>query len=85
MTLDEMIQLEPGLQELREDVAVVEDDKTSSSFCANRLWIRRFKPRLIELVGSLAGVEELRTSEAYDVAYRELYQILPPCRNCLCL
>lgn len=85
MTFDEMMQLEPELQELRDDIAAVEDDEANSWFCANRLWMRRFKPRLIELVGSLARVEELRTSEAYSLAYRELYQRLPNCRNCLCI
>lgn len=27
----------------------------------------------------------LKTEEAYDVAYRFLYEFLPPCRNCSCV
>jgi hypothetical protein len=85
MTLDEMCELERGLKELRDDVAAVEDDGTKPQFCANTIWIRKFKPRLVKLVGVSAQIDELRTIAAYDLAYRTLYQMLPACRNCLCI
>ena len=57
-------------------------DTGGPSFCANDVWYRpgSFKSRLVRLAGWWAEKPELRTSEAYDVAYDELYQQLPDCR-----
>ncbi len=54
--------------------------------CANHLWYRPFglKARLTELVGWAAQKPELRTQDAYDLAYEYLYRLLPDCRNCGC-
>ena len=45
-----------------------------------------YKPRMVELVGMCARSDDpaLRTSDAYDTAYRRLYELLPNCRQCLC-
>lgn len=111
-----LCELEPKLKILASDIFKVIDDKTTTCFCANTIWYRRFKPRLVKLVGFDAGIIEekempktphgfyhiseimdfvkknppirikidpkLTTIEAYDIAYRFLYEILPPCRNC---
>ncbi len=41
---------------------------------------------MVELVGMCARSDDpdLRTSRAYDTAYRHLYELLPDCRACLC-
>ncbi len=84
--------LEPKLLSLVLDLAGVERPR-SGRFCANALWYgngsfkgRGLKPRMLSLVGMYRseGPPELQTSEAYDLAYRALYALPPPCRNCSC-
>jgi hypothetical protein len=61
-------------------------------FCANAVWYGYpgFRPglkaRLSRLVGWMAQPEgDLRTCEAYDVAYQTIYRTLPDCRGrCQC-
>ena len=84
MTFEDMCTLEPLLALLRDDINRV-SSRGKKHFCANKAWVRRFKPRLIRLVGWYAYKEELRTSEAYELAYRTLYSLLPNCRHCRCL
>ena len=40
------------------------------------VWERRFKSRLVRLVGWHAAKEELRTSAAYELAYRHIHRAL---------
>lgn len=83
---DDLVAREPRLADLGRDVRAVTpgDDP---HFCANEVWAREIKPRLVELVGwgSNSPYAVLRTSRAYEVAYSWLYEQLPPCRDCLCL
>ncbi len=67
---------------LPEDVA-----RWCNRFCANEVWYAwgGLKDRLCRLVGWDASRPELQNSEAYDVAYEHLYDLLPNCRNCHCL
>ncbi|MBM3880424.1 MAG: hypothetical protein FJ387_12020 [Verrucomicrobia bacterium] len=83
----QLVGLEPDLAYLLEEIRQVHDDGATPSFCANRLWVERFKPHMYHLVGW--GRPDchpvLVSSEAYELAYRILYRPLPPCRNCGCL
>lgn len=82
----ELATIEPRLAELLKEARAVKDPG-GRSFCANHVWYKRggFKDRLIKLVGWYANDPRLKTSEAYDVAYRKIYDVLPACRNCNCL
>jgi hypothetical protein len=79
---------EPALLRLEKDIRAVRDDG-GPSFCANRQWYGRrddgFKGRVYYLAGFSARNRNLRTMEAYDVALKHLYALLPDCRNCGCL
>ncbi len=61
----------------------------AATTCANAIWYGYggypgIKPRLLGLVGWHARNPALRSSAAYDLAYRRLYDGLPGCRNCPC-
>lgn len=89
MNFTDLATLEPRLLTLEADIRRVRGDKRKRSFCANHVWYNSggFKARLLSLIGWNKSVtdERLRTSEAYDVAYEHLYNLLPDCRGCLCL
>ena len=85
MAWAEMVKIEPRLEELYQQIRLIKDDKTTPCFCANEIWYERFKPRFKYLVGWLAENEDLRGSDAYDLAYHKLYTPLPSCRGCSCL
>lgn len=62
----------------------------ATTTCANAIWYGYggyvgIKPRLRTLVGWYARHPALRSREAYDLAYRRLYDGLPGCRNCSCI
>jgi hypothetical protein len=81
------------LRELRADIQAVTDDRSKPWFCANAHWYTHqgrpgFNRRLIELVGweSTHHDHMLHTSDAYDVAYKTLYNLLLDCRGeCPCV
>ncbi len=75
---------EPRLRGLYAQARAIRDDRHTPSFCANNVWVNALKPQLLELVGWEARNPDLRTSEAYDLAYEMVYEALPDCRNCLC-
>jgi hypothetical protein len=79
MTFAELASLEPQLGALLREASRIDVD--SDTFCANAVWYRRFKPRLLLLVGWEAESPRLRSSEAYDIAYETLYEALPDCRH----
>lgn len=86
MTIDELKALEPRLREVEADIRVcIEDSKLDPNYCANEVWYRVPGPRerLIELVGwvSKSKHPEVRTQEAYDVAYNYFYNLLPDCKH----
>lgn len=92
VTWKELVEAEPRLAGLLEEVKAVQDDG-GPVFCANAVWYgygpywdRGFKERMSELVGWGRTVPPawLHTPRAYDVAYDTLYAPLPNCRNCLC-
>jgi hypothetical protein len=79
MTFAELSVLEPRIGDLLKEARRVDVD--SDTFCANAVWYRRFKPRLLLLVGWEAEDPTLRSSEAYDAAYEAIYEALPDCRH----
>jgi hypothetical protein len=89
----DVAELEPRLADLLAEIQAVKDDRTQPYFCRNALWYGsaqkspRFKRRLVRLVGWDAEQRGLMaTRKAYDLAYRVLYEALPPCRGeCSCL
>lgn len=77
-----LVEAEPRLATLR---AEIEGIRSGREFCANELWMGPvgFKPRVTALVGWRAELDDpsLRTSAAYEMAYRTLYALLPDCQH----
>ncbi len=87
-TWSQLVRLEPRLAELRRAIQQIKDPG-GCSFCANHVWYREgsLKDRLCRMVGWDAERDDalLHTQAAYDVGYRTLYELLPDCRDCMCL
>ena len=83
ITWEEITRIEPELQNLLEEAKAVKAE--NDNFCANKVWVREFKLRLVKLVGYEAKLKSLQNKEAYDLAYDKIYKELPDCRNCSCL
>lgn len=87
LTWESLVECEPLLAELRQDVERVKDDG-GDSFCNSRVWfLDGYKERMVGLVGwySESPYEVMRTDDAYETTYQTLYAIFPACRNCFCL
>jgi hypothetical protein len=83
----EMLEIEPRLGRLYQDILAIRDDGTAKSFCANDRWFRHgLKDRLTCLVGfrALSGNPRLQTVQAYETALEKLYGALPDCRDYGC-
>ena len=63
--------------------SIVEPSDSKLSVWENPDW--GFKRQLSALVGFDAQKKALRSSEAYDIAYEHLYELLPSCRHCSCI
>jgi hypothetical protein len=86
-TFDELIALEPHLADLLAEAQNYHATRPRG-FCANAVFYGYpghrpgLKKRLSELVGFASDREGvLGSSEAYDVAYRAIYQALPDCKH----
>lgn len=86
-TFEKLAKLEPALSVLLNDVRAAKDDGGPAGFCANTVWLRKFKPRLRQLVGyeTTNKTPVLQTASAYDAVYNVTYEALPPCRDCGCI
>jgi len=91
---NDLVKLEPRLLFLAEEaLAYKEMSRGQEYVCANDRWYgygkwrdRGLRASIIGLVGWFsAGPTELRTMDAYDVAYQHVYHLLPDCRNCACI
>jgi hypothetical protein len=82
LTWERLVELEPELDDLRAEIEETSDNGVDP-FCANAHWYSRFKPRLVSLVGNHASGKDpqLRSHEAYDLAYHKLYDLLPNCSH----
>lgn len=86
-----LVEHEPGLVHLLATARAVKpgDDP---HFCANEVWYgygrhrgNGIKGKLVELVGfHRHGHRILGTQQAYDTAYKVIYEALPDCRDCSC-
>jgi hypothetical protein len=101
LTFERLQEMEPRLRQLAADIlARGKCGRRKRTWCANEAWFGYFayggnwsaKARLLELVGweripdpTNPHDRLLRTSSAYDCAYRALYDSLPNCRRCACL
>ena len=80
-----LVKIEPRLGEMLKRAKAVKGD--GEHFCANTVWYDDFKPELCTLVGwEASGTNPLlHTPQAYDLAYRKIYETLPDCRDCTCM
>jgi hypothetical protein len=91
LTFRTLARLEPRLRELLAEARSHHNNR-GPVFCANAVWygypghrpgLKYHLSRLVGWTAERAG--DVRTSEAYDVAYHTIYQALPDCRGrCLC-
>jgi hypothetical protein len=81
---DDLCKLDPRLRQLDADARV--EARKRKYRCAARPWYRLVKPQLVWLVGWSRPDKHpvLGSREAYDVAYRHLYEMMPDCRMCSC-
>ena len=78
---------DPRLRALLAKVKAIRSEHLNSdSFCANSWWYGKgLKEELTWLVGWLRRDDPvLGTSDAYDLAYDTLYDLLPDCRGAAC-
>jgi hypothetical protein len=87
VTFDELCEREPALRRLYDEARAERRQRRSQHYCANRVWYGRLKPQLLRLVGWERPDRDpvLGSSDAYDIAYDEIYQALPDCQDCSCL
>ena len=89
LAVEELFILEPRLKDLREEVKAIRP--SGPHFCANLIWYRKIKPKLLSMIGWDRGRDGpgadrlLSSSAAYDLIYESLYNELPDCRDCGCL
>lgn len=79
MKWEQMLQIEPRLLDLYHEARAY---KRTPNFCANQIWYGPggLKSQMMQLVGwDVDGL--LGTCEAYDVAYRKIYDALPDCNH----
>jgi hypothetical protein len=94
LTWDRLVALEPALKGLALRVRAERDRvHPDQPYCANAAWYgydadgRGIRTEMSDLVGMWRTVWtpaercDLFTSEAYDVAYRHLYSLLPDCTH----
>jgi len=85
VTWTDLVDEEPRLGLLEREILYHAAQHKTGRYCASRFWHgyagTGFKDRLLELVGWETDRPTLRSSEAYDVAYDHLYELLPDCRH----
>ncbi len=93
LTFADLCRREPGLAQLAREIRAFTRTPLGDDWCANARWYgygryrgMGYRPRLVELIGWWARSIDpvVRSSRAYEVAYHELYALLPDCRRCLC-
>jgi hypothetical protein len=84
ITWDQLVELEPRLLQLL-TACQNADNGRGSEFDGDAVWygVGGFKSRLVGLVGFFAKRDDARlhTCQAYDCAYKHLYESLPPDRE----
>jgi hypothetical protein len=87
LTWGDLTAREPLLRALLKEIRAIRP-KPGKRWCANAIWYGyadpadSFKERMSQLVGwDRRGDPVLGTMDAYDVAYKTLYNALPDCRH----
>jgi hypothetical protein len=89
-TFQQMARLEPRLADLESMIRQhAEANRGARPYCANTAWYSdrsgdrdgAFKEQMLVLAGFHGHCKELRTMEAYEVAYEHLYSLLPDCQH----
>lgn len=86
LTWDDLVREEPRLARLEADIRQIPKPK-DKTLCANAIWFGYpghepgYKNRLVRLVGWYATNGKLTSDEAYDTAYRYLYELVPDCQH----
>jgi hypothetical protein len=82
-TFDQILALDPSL------ICLLRRARNQKGNCANSVWYGKdgLRAEMTRVIGHQRthGPSELKTSAAYDVAYRTLYAALPDCKGCGCL
>lgn len=84
-----IVEIEPRLRQAKMEISAIKRE-SKKPFCANAIWYGygdprfSYKERVNRYTGWYAEKPELRSMEAYDLAYDHLYRLLPDCRDCLC-
>lgn len=92
MTFADLVKREPRLAELEAEIKLhARRNRRTRNYCANHHWYgyddvappgkRGFRGKVYMLAGWGAALPELRSVEAYDMAYDYLYALLPDCRH----
>jgi hypothetical protein len=76
LTLKEIIEIEPRLEELRGEAMAIMANSPGPYWKRNKAWYHELKPRFKYLVGFMAAKPELRSCETYDLVYAEFVRIL---------
>ena len=84
-TWPKLVKAEPRLIELFRQAEAISSEN-DPHFCANKVWIKKLKPRLAGLVGGeVKDHPMLGSIQAYDIASRMVFRVLPGCQDCSCM
>lgn len=85
-----LVEREPDLARLADQVERVRDDGAGSFFCSNHVWLP-LASRLRQLLGvqrrgwsTREEGDPLYSSRVFEEVYVQLSRRLPPCRDCGC-
>jgi len=80
-TWEKLVKVEPRLDNLYRDMALVAEKLPHRPLLRERLWYHGYKYQMWKLVGYEAENPLLHSSDAYHTAYMELWGILDPLNN----
>lgn len=81
MTFSDCVAIEPRLTQLENDIKAHATRSCDGEYCANVVWYREFKPRMLELVGDYCENPMMRGADRYMCCYDHLYKLLPNCKH----
>jgi hypothetical protein len=83
VTWDRVVTIEPGMRLLLVEISAVRDPGPPGEWCRFVAWAP-FKRRMRRLMARHQRELGLGWCAVHDEAYRVLFNMLPPCRNCAC-
>jgi len=85
LSFEKIMAMEPEVKRLYSIARMVSDDPQKPYFCANLIWYELMKPVLLRCVGWERPLKDILSTEfAYSLAYKNISEQLPDCRNCGC-